>query len=92
MKTFLHIGCGPKRKDKTTQGFNTPQWQEVRFDIDESVNPDIVGTMLDMSAVASESVDAIYSSHNIEHLLNYGTRDSGLEAPEYTPLCIRTTS
>lgn len=25
-------------------------------------------TMTDMSAVASESVDAIYSSHNIEHL------------------------
>jgi cobyric acid synthase len=23
MKTFLHIGCGPKRKDKTTRGFNT---------------------------------------------------------------------
>jgi hypothetical protein len=22
-QTFLHIGCGPKRKDKTTRGFNT---------------------------------------------------------------------
>lgn len=68
MKTFLHIGCGPKRKDRTTRGFNTEAWTELRFDIDESVKPDLVGTMTDMSAVADASVDAIFSSHNIEHL------------------------
>jgi predicted SAM-dependent methyltransferase len=68
MKTFLHVGCGPKHKDKTTRGFNTPEWTELRFDIDETVNPDIVGTMLDMSRVKDASVDAIFSSHNIEHL------------------------
>ena len=67
-QTFLHIGCGPKRKDQTTRGFNTPDWIEQRLDIDQSVNPDIVGTMTDMAAVADESVDAIFSSHNIEHL------------------------
>lgn len=68
MKTFLHIGCGPKYKDQTTRGFNTVEWQELRFDIDESVNPDFIGTMTDMAQVAAESVDAIFSSHNIEHL------------------------
>ena len=68
MKSFLHVGCGPKRKDLTTQGFNTPDWREIRFDIDESVSPDVVGTMTDMSQVADGSVDAIFSSHNIEHL------------------------
>jgi predicted SAM-dependent methyltransferase len=68
MPTLLHIGCGPKRKDKTTKGFNTPNWTEIRLDIDPSVSPDVTGTMTDMSAVASESVDAIFSSHNIEHL------------------------
>jgi predicted SAM-dependent methyltransferase len=67
-KTFLHIGCGPQRKASTTQGFNTDAWTELRLDIDESVQPDIVGTMTDMSAVADDSVDAIFSSHNIEHL------------------------
>jgi ubiquinone/menaquinone biosynthesis C-methylase UbiE len=66
MKTFLHVGCGPKRKDRTTAGFAS--WNELRFDIDESVQPDLVGTMTDMSSVASESVDAVFSSHNIEHL------------------------
>ena len=66
MKTFLHVGCGPKRKDRTTVGF--ADWSELRFDIDESVQPDLVGTMTDMSSVSSESVDAVFSSHNIEHL------------------------
>ena len=68
MKTFLHVGCGPKHKNQTTRGFDTPDWTELRLDIDASVAPDIIGTMTDMSAVASESVDAIFSSHNIEHL------------------------
>lgn len=68
MKTFLHIGCGPKRKDRTTAGFNNEAWTERRLDIDDRVNPDIVGTMTDMSSVPDASVDAIFSSHNIEHL------------------------
>lgn len=68
MPTFLHVGCGPKRKDQTTRGFNAIEWEEIRFDINPGVQPDLVGTMLDMSAVADGSVDAIFSSHNIEHL------------------------
>jgi len=68
MKTFLHVGCGPQHKDHTTSGFNTPEWFELRLDIDKSVAPDIIGTMTDMSAVETSSVDAIFSSHNIEHL------------------------
>lgn len=68
MPNFLHVGCGPKRKNQTTRGFNTPEWAEIRLDIDASVQPDVIGTMIDLSAVESDSVDAIYSSHNIEHL------------------------
>ena len=66
MPTFLHIGCGPKRKGQTTRGFNTPAWNEIRLDIDASVAPDVIGTMTDLSAVADTSVDAIFSSHNID--------------------------
>jgi predicted SAM-dependent methyltransferase len=68
IKTFLHVGCGPARKDRTTAAFATDDWQELRLDINPGVQPDIVGTMTDMAAVPSESVDAVYSSHNIEHL------------------------
>ena len=67
MKTFLHVGCGPQYKSQI-KGFDNENWKEIRFDIDEKVNPDIVGTLLDMSAVETGRVDAIYSSHNIEHV------------------------
>jgi predicted SAM-dependent methyltransferase len=68
MKTFLHVGCGPKHKDRTTPGFNTDQWREVRLDIDAGVRPDVTGTMIDMREVDTGTMDAVFSSHNIEHL------------------------
>lgn len=68
MPKFIHVGCGQKRKDRTTPGFNLPEWEEVRFDIDVAVQPDIQGTMTDMAAVPTGSMNALFSSHNIEHL------------------------
>ena len=68
MQTFLHVGCGPKYKNKTTLGFNKAHWLEKRLDIDESVKPDVIGTMTHMPAVDTASVEAVFSSHNIEHL------------------------
>lgn len=68
MQTFLHVGCGYATKSKTTKGFNTDDWHEVRLDIDPSVKPDVVGSMTDMPAIRDASVDAIFSSHNLEHL------------------------
>jgi len=67
MQKFLHVGCGPQNKSNL-KGFSSNDWQEIRFDIDPTVNPDIEGTLTDMTLVNSESVDAIYSSHNIEHV------------------------
>ena len=74
MKTFLHVGSGPLRLDQATQlalrpkGFGAQNWREIRLDINPLVNPDVLGSMTDMTAVESASVDAVYSSHNIEHL------------------------
>lgn len=67
MKKFLHVGCGPQNKSGL-KGFDSDDWEEIRFDIDPKVNPDILGTLTDMTLVASGSVDAIFSSHNIEHI------------------------
>ena len=67
MKTFLHVGCGYEPQSNIV-GFNNDNWNEIRLDIDESVNPDIVGTLTDMQSVEARSVDAVYSSHNIEHI------------------------
>ncbi len=68
MKSFLHVGCGAKRKNSTTREFASPDWSELRLDIDQSVQPDIIGSMTDMSQLGNASVDALFSSHNIEHL------------------------
>jgi SAM-dependent methyltransferase len=68
-KLLLNVGAGhPKSGARIPAAFESPEWREVRLDIDTNNEPDIVGTMLEMSEVASASVDAIYSSHNIEHL------------------------
>jgi ubiquinone/menaquinone biosynthesis C-methylase UbiE len=68
MPTFLHVGSGAKNKTQTTPAFAHAQWSEIRLDIDPGVAPDIVSDMTDMAAVATGSVDALFSSHNIEHL------------------------
>ena len=63
---FLHVGCGPK--DGNSTPFANQNWHEVRLDIDLEVQPDVVGTMTDMKVVDDASMDAVFSSHNIEHL------------------------
>jgi predicted SAM-dependent methyltransferase len=68
MKRLLNVGAGPRNGALVPQAFRTPEWQVVRLDIDPAFEPDLVGTMTDMSAVPDGSVDAIYSSHTIEHL------------------------
>jgi protein O-GlcNAc transferase len=68
-KTILHVGPGHRSNGaKLPLGFQTSEYKEIRLDIDPSNEPDILGSMLDMSAVATDSVDAIYSAHNIEHV------------------------
>jgi len=67
MKIFLHVGCGSQNQSACL-GFNNDNWKEIRLDIDKNVNPDIVGTLTDMKLVETGSVDAVYSSHNIEHI------------------------
>ena len=66
-KRLLHVGCGPNDK-AALKGFAGPDWQEIRLDIDPGVAPDIEGTLTDLGRVESGSIDALYSSHNLEHL------------------------
>ncbi len=67
-KRVLHVGCGPRQSGLLPPGFDPPEWREVRLDIDPEVQPDIVASMTDLSVVESGSFDAIWSSHNLEHL------------------------
>ena len=67
-RSVLHVGCGRKTLADLPRSFLDEGWREIRLDIDPAVDPDEVGTITDMSAIATESVDALYSSHNIEHV------------------------
>ena len=67
MKTLLHVGCGHSNITELN-GFIFSEWKEIRFDIDEKVKPDIVGSLTEMSSVQTGSVDAIYSAYNIDHI------------------------
>jgi SAM-dependent methyltransferase len=82
-KKVLHIGPGHRKNGaKLPMGFQNTEWQEVRYDIDANNEPDIIGDMLTMTAVASASMDAIYSAHNIEHIYTY-------EVPQFLSECLR---
>lgn len=64
----LHVGCGVFAREKLPPLFREPGWQELRLDIDPAVCPDFVSSITDMSVISDGLVDAVYSSHNVEHL------------------------
>jgi SAM-dependent methyltransferase len=67
-RLVLHVGCGPAHEMSLHERFRGADWHEVRLDIDPGVNPDVVASITDMSPVPSESVDAVWSHHNLEHI------------------------
>lgn len=73
-RTLLHIGCGPKRLIHLPRYFQSG-WSEVRLDIDPSVNPDITASITDLSDLEAGAYDAVWSSHNIEHLFHHEAKE-----------------
>lgn len=68
-RRVLHVGCGHHSVHRLHAAFRDAGWEEIRLDIDERVKPDIVCSTVDMSdSVETGSVDAVWSSHTIEHL------------------------
>lgn len=67
-RTFLHIGCGTAPPERLPELFRGPGWRELRLDIDPSVRPHLVGSSADLAALRDGCVEAIWSSHNLEHL------------------------
>lgn len=67
MAVVLHVGCGLKDIRSLPAPFQAG-WTEIRLDISPGNRPDVIGSMTDMGTVADGSVDAVFSSHNIEHL------------------------
>ncbi len=68
MKKVLHVGAGQAHLKLTNNAFKDSGWEEIRFDISPAGKPDIIGEMSDMHMIEDQSMDALYSSHNIEHV------------------------
>lgn len=67
-KIVLNVGCGYPARQGLHPAFQGPEWRELRLDIDPAVSPDVVCSMTDMRPIESGRIDAIWSSHNLEHL------------------------
>jgi SAM-dependent methyltransferase len=67
-KIVLNVGCGYPLRQKLHRHFHGPGWQEIRLDLDPGVQPDIVCSMTDMRPISANTIDAVWSSHNLEHL------------------------
>ena len=66
---FLNVGCGPVNdNDHVPPYLRSADWCEIRLDLDPATEPDIVALITDLSCILSDSVDGIWSSHNLEHL------------------------
>ena len=70
-KQVLHVGCGAYNPEKLPPVYRGAEWKEIRLDIDASVKPDIVSSMTEMPMVEDGSMDALFSSHNVEHLFRH---------------------
>lgn len=62
-KTVLHVGCGAQALPEWLRGCT-----EIRLDIDEASNADIVGDMCHLPEGLGP-FDAVFSSHSLEHLM-----------------------
>lgn len=67
-KRVLNAGCGPHEPGRLHSAFRNADWTEVRLDIDKEVKPDILGTITDLGAIRNAMFDAVWCSHNLEHL------------------------
>ncbi len=60
-KLVVNVGCGPARQLTRSPLFEG--WRHLRVDIDESVDPDIIADLTDLSPIRDNIADAVWSSH-----------------------------
>lgn len=64
---WLNVGSGPAGSGLRPPGIDA-SWREWRLDADPAVQPDHVGPAHDLAMLQDGCMDAVFSSHCIEHL------------------------
>jgi SAM-dependent methyltransferase len=67
-KRILNAGAGHLSARGIAPVFRSGGWEEVRLDIDPSVDPSVVGSITEMKDFLEHCFDAVWSSHTLEHL------------------------
>jgi SAM-dependent methyltransferase len=67
-KRILNAGAGHMSARGIAPVFRSSSWEEVRLDIDPSVNPNVLGSITDMKDFPKHCFDGVWSSHTLEHL------------------------
>lgn len=67
-KRILNAGAGNTSARGIAPVFRNGSWEEIRLDIDPSVNPSVVGSITEMKDFPKHCFDAVWSSHTLEHL------------------------
>ena len=69
IKRLLNAGSGPGPARRIARMVDEQGWEEVRFDIDPEVKPDVLGSILELGdCFEAQSFNAVWSSHVLEHL------------------------
>ncbi|MCP3476606.1 class I SAM-dependent methyltransferase [Bradyrhizobium sp. CCGUVB1N3] len=69
MKRLLNAGSGSGTAQRIAPMMLEHGWEETRFDIDPNVEPDVIGSILELSgAFKPQSFNAVWTSHVLEHL------------------------
>jgi predicted SAM-dependent methyltransferase len=71
-RRVLNAGSGRHSARGIPPFFVSFGWEEVRLDVDPSVTPTVIGSVTDMKDFFdSQSFDAVWSSHTLEHLFSH---------------------
>jgi SAM-dependent methyltransferase len=65
-RVLVNVGCGPRNASVLPGYFDS--WKQLRVDVDESVQPDIIADLTDLSPIPDGGADAVWAAHCIEHL------------------------
>lgn len=64
-KIVLNVGCGKTKLEYQSKHFL--DWKEIRVDAYENDTADLITSIVDLEKVPTESVDAVWASHVVEH-------------------------